>query len=217
MTHEECVKKDMMWLSLGESSFGADKLCCTLKEKGCPTYSLRHSKSSYEKYSLDTCSLPGIPLKADESAKGAYLTFDTTDHGTISVTWSLTKVEGALAFIQAEKPVPEFKMGSARRSKTGNTGDFTKPEYRKAWAAFVKAGKTYGSVLTVYPDAPVKVVLLGSDHSVTRVSPGGSASISDKKAVAVVHLECGGFNAKILTPPVFFDNARNSQTAALEI
>jgi hypothetical protein len=226
MSHEECVKKDMKWLSLRELSVGAGKLCCTLKEKGCPTFSLRHGSSSYVKYSLETCSLPEIPLnkagtaasvKAGESEKGAYLTFSKIDHGSIIVTWSLTKVEGALAFIQAEKPVPEFKMGYAGRRETRNTGDFTKPAYRKAWAAFVKAGKAYGNVLAVYPDAPVKVVLLGNDNSVTKVSPGGSAHINDKNAVAVVHLDCGSFKAQTLSSQTFFDTARSSQTEALEI
>lgn len=45
-----------------------------------------------------------------ELGSGCYLTFSTASQGTLFINWSEKPIEGALAYIKPNKPVPKFKF-----------------------------------------------------------------------------------------------------------
>lgn len=214
VTREKCSEKGYKWVESSE----AQNRCCTLFKGTCPRLSLRSGFSKYRKASIETCAGHTRPTKDfNKEQKGAYLTYTTHSHGTLTVTWSTTKIDGALAYISTKKDVPSFKFGPSGREETRETGDSSQLSYRRAFASFVKLGKRFDGTLTLYQHARVKVILLDSKNVVKIVEPGSKEPLVDKKAVAVVHRQASGFKVTTMVPGLFTDTARSLSSMAIQM
>jgi len=230
VTAKECFDKGYKWTE------GSPSKCCAKKKKRCPPLSHYaraknemctevsndEDEAGDEDQDEDDAEEELTPeqeerRRAETDPQGAYLTYRPIQHGTLTMRWSKTKVDDALGFISPGKAVPPFKFAPGNKRETRSTGDYTKLTYRNTWAAFAKLGKQYDGHLVLFMDAPVHVVLLSQDNSVTRLRPGDTATLSDKVKVCAVHPETSKFTVASLAPPLFIDTCREAQSAALNI
>ena len=72
--------------------------------------------------------------------KGGYLVYTPDALGTLTLQWSETKVEGALAFFSAGKPIPPFKFKTNQGRFQLQKGVDDKTKFYEGWGAFMKEG-----------------------------------------------------------------------------
>ena len=63
---------------------------------------------------LDEDIPPSVLESYKEISSGCYLTCDELNQGTLYIHWSKTKVEGALAFFEPSRKIPDHKFKSGR-------------------------------------------------------------------------------------------------------
>jgi len=230
VSEAECNLKGYLF----KTTEAGKELCCTIKANGCPL------ASHYKKQkTMTNCQAGGVTGQAggdiaarnsmpeqednvDEEpdllveGEGAYLTYSIADHGTLTTTWSKTTVEGALAFISPQKPVPAHKFQTNQgRSFYKNSGDSSTRSYRKGFANFAKIGKAYDGVLTLSQDANVQLVFLGNDDTVTIVEPGTPVPLAGQAFVVGVHKSVSTFKLSSMQPQTFLNKVRDSNADAL--
>jgi len=143
------------------------------------------------------------------SEVGGYLSYDPVSNGTMFLTWSRTKVEGAIGFGRTSKTVPEHKF----KTKCGKNELFRsiqsdKKNWYRAWLEFVKQIHAYDAelfVLNVDNPMPTVIIFHGLEGNVlTKVEAGGSGfQLTGVDAVAAVPRDVTALDVKTMALQMF--------------
>ncbi|GBG34246.1 Potassium voltage-gated channel protein eag [Hondaea fermentalgiana] len=134
-----------------------------------------------------------------------YLTFDVANLGTLHMTWSEEPIEGALAMMTPENPVPKFKFRqNGGRSEIIRRIREDKRTLFRGWCDFVKTGRdlhgTFEILDTEHEAAQIHVTF-NTFGDLLPVLAGEEYHVYDHSAVAVTHRENKAFNSvKTMNP-----------------
>jgi len=141
----------------------------------------------------------------------AYLLFSSQNHGEMTIIWSKTTVEGALAYGKPTVPVPAWKVSRGKSELVSNIQSDKKAYYR-GWAMFFKQLIQVKAVMvdlgTVGENAPIPTSLwlhYSEDDRVQKVLPNTPCNMEGIDAVAVVHrdnndLDCHHMDINLFVP-----------------
>ncbi|KAL8430543.1 hypothetical protein Efla_000488 [Eimeria flavescens] len=150
--------------------------------------------------------------------RGGYLTFDGASNGTLFIVWSVSPVEGALAFFEPKKTVPDFKFkDNGGKSEIIRNLMEDKSKYYNGWCQFFKTAAECHGVCRLLPgaeSAPLKVEVAFLDGSrVLRLHPGSELSARNMTAVGCIPKGDNAFEVQTLAKDVFLRQARKGGAA----
>lgn len=157
-----------------------------------------------------------------DAAKGGYLCYSPDSFGTLSLHWSETKVENALAFFAAGKPIPPFKFKTNQGRFQLQKGTDDKTKFFEGWGAFLKEGlcRFNATKIEMYGKAnsreDVQLVLLDKSMlKVIRVMPGETweGSCDEVLSFAIVPKDNTAFKVGTLEASVFMTKAKDDGIA----
>ncbi|CDJ69621.1 Chromosome III, complete sequence, related [Eimeria necatrix] len=159
---------------------------------------------------------------AAAATKGAYLVFDTASNGTLFIVWSVSPVEGAMAFFEPKKPVPDFKY----KDKGGKSEIFRnlsqdKKNYYEGFCQFFKTAAEHKGLCRLLQGleaAPIKVevaFLESSSNKVIFLDAAAAVSAAAAAAVACTPKGDSSLHVQTLAKDVFVRNARRGGAALI--
>ncbi|CDJ39387.1 Chromosome III, complete sequence, related [Eimeria tenella] len=162
------------------------------------------------------------PPAAAAATKGAYLVFDTASNGTLFIVWSVSPVEGAMAFFEPKKPVADFKY----KDKGGKSEIFRnlsqdKKNYYEGFCQFFKTAAEHKGLCRLLPGleaAPIKVevaFLESSSNKVIFLETAAAVSAAAAAAVACTPKGDSSLHVQTLAKDVFVRNARRGGAALI--
>jgi hypothetical protein len=127
---------------------------------------------------------------------GAYLVFNPTSNGTMSIVWSEEPVAKALAYGAPGKEVPKFKFAGTGTSELRKNLQSDKDMYYGAWGLFVKECAQYDCSITDLdstsaagiPDMPCSLWFhYAKDNEVKKLRPNTPCSLGGVDCIVAAH------------------------------
>uniref|UniRef100_A0A6B2LMX1 Immune mapped protein 2 N-terminal domain-containing protein n=1 Tax=Arcella intermedia TaxID=1963864 RepID=A0A6B2LMX1_9EUKA len=157
-----------------------------------------------------------------ELGEGCYLVFDAASQGTLSVFWSQTPVEGALAYFKPNKTVPKFKytQNAGRSELIRQICGPNIKRYYQGWTQFVRLAKDFQGDISILRgeqfDQPISLFFVDKQNNVTKAPEKEFFNTDNKVSVSAVHSACLSFQVKTMNPSLFRETAE-SQGANLTL
>jgi len=124
----------------------------------------------------------------------AYLVFEGLQHGTMSIVWSKTRIESALAFGKPSKKVPAFKYSASGKWELYREIASNKQNWFVAWIMFIQTCVQFDSQIVDCGrdevDAPIPTALwlhFKETNEVQKVVPNKPFSVEGVDVITATH------------------------------